>query len=87
MQTNGNEPIVVQISSGGSMPPKLMSEEEQVFADRDWWRQAGEVLDLRLGGWTYRIEAQFFDKETGNSVILPGSVAKRLVAMSEQNAG
>lgn len=58
-----------------------LDEVRILFADRDWWREAGSVVGLDLRGWTFRREGQFVDATTGVSVHLPGSVAERLIAI------
>lgn len=55
-------------------------EIEAVKADQLWWQQVEEPLGLRLGGWTFRKRALFFDISTGAAIELPGSVAERVIA-------
>jgi hypothetical protein len=57
-----------------------IDEKAQVYADRDWWRSAGDVLGLELRGWTFRNEASFADKETGRPVEVPGWLTERIIA-------
>jgi len=56
------------------------AEIEAVKTDQQWWQQVEEPLGLRLGGWTFRKSAQFFDISTGAAIELPGSVAERVIA-------
>lgn len=65
---------------------EIDDEHRQALEDRDWWRTAGEKLNLELSGWTFRNEASFIDRETKSMVNLPGSVASRLQA-APQPAG
>lgn len=79
MQIKSTEPAIADTSARGGVDP----EEQQVYADRAWWQRAGEVINLTLNGWTFRSEAQFTDNETGRTVMLPGSVAHRLIEISK----
>lgn len=56
-----------------------IDERARVYADRDWWRSAGNILGLELRGWTFRNEASFADRETGRRVEMPGWLAERIL--------
>lgn len=55
-----------------------ISDDDQLYADRDWWQAAGDVLDLQLHGWSDRLHASFIDRQTGAYVPLTEAMAKRL---------
>ena len=59
-------------------------ELKQTLDDRDWWQEAGNLLNLELRGWTFRSGALFTDRQTGKSLELPGSVAARLIAIGSK---
>lgn len=63
-------------------PTPAQAEREQIFADREWWQSAGNVINLELSGWTFRNSALFIDRKTAQSVEMTGAVAERLIALS-----
>lgn len=56
-----------------------IDERARVYADRDWWRSAGNILGLELRGWTFRNEASFADRDTDRRVEIPGWLAERIL--------
>lgn len=58
-------------------------EHETVLRDRDWWQSAGDVLGLKLFGFTYRAVGSFRDPSDHDATVnLTGKVAERLIAMT-----
>lgn len=58
-------------------------EHREAISDRDWWQQAGDVLGLKLFGFTYRAIGAFRDPADNDATVnLTGKVAERLTLLA-----
>lgn len=72
--TQSPSPIVDEVAAS--------KEHREVIADRDWWQQAGDVLGLKLFGFTYRAVGAFRDPADHDATVnLTGKVAERLISL------